>query len=83
MKSNKQPFQKWCKDNHHPNQPHPAGRKGANTLSAYHQEIFMLTRKVLNVDKGSKIRDHPANKHPWCTGISSTHLKVIFNLNLA
>lgn len=74
MKSNKQPFKKWRKDNHHPNQPHPAGRKGANTLSAYHQEIFILTRKVLNVGEGSKIRDHLANKHPRCTGISSTHL---------
>lgn len=74
MKPNKQAFKKWCKDNHHPNQQHPAGRKGANTLSAHHQEIFILTRKVLNVGKGSNIRDHLANKHPQCTSISSTYL---------
>lgn len=61
-----------------PNQLHPAGRKGANTLRAHHQEMFILTRKVLNVGKGSSIRDHLANKHPQCTGISSTHLSSTF-----
>lgn len=57
---------------------HPAGRKGANMLSVSHQDIFILTRKLLNVGKGSKIKDSVATKHLQCTGISSTHLTRYF-----
>lgn len=36
---------------------HPAGRKRSNIFSASHQGISILTRKLLNAGKGSRIKE--------------------------